>query len=305
MYAPNPIGGQLMIGPFFRSELPEVLAPLYYADFLPPGEPGYEGQFFVALTEIRDQAGYEWFPTDDVGTTTANGVAQVRRALNGMAVAGLFTHEYYLEVIPPATWETILGNITGALAGYAPEYVTVDYAVQYARAMVTSNILSSLYEVGTGQLQTTLSGAADLATRFYVFTETGGVIQSAFVAVPAFAGSVQVNSLPGAPPPPTPTGPTPTPTASNTPSATRTATNTATRTNTATATASPTWTPTATATATPAGEITNTATHTATWTSTPMSSPTATWTNTPAATRETPITDNFRLYLPAVYSGGP
>ncbi|MBL8055799.1 MAG: hypothetical protein JNK29_03830 [Anaerolineales bacterium] len=242
-YNPNPIGGQVQAGPFFETETPTVLAPFYYGDFLP----GTSNQIFVALTEIRDQNGYEWFPTADVASTTANGLAQVRRALNGMGVGVLFTHEYYFS-FPLTTWDTVLGNIVAGLTGYQPEYVTLDYAAQYVRATVTSNISGSVYDPGTGQLQTTLTGAADLATRFYVFTGSGDAIQSAFVGVPAFTGSVSVTSVPGATPTPTATGPTPTatntPTASNTPTATATGLPaTATWTPTATATTGPTATP--------------------------------------------------------------
>ena len=123
------------------------------------------------------------------------------------------THEYYIQRLSPSNWNAIISGVTSGIASYHPEYVTMDYAAQYVRAMRTSNIASSVYNPVAQQLSTTLTGTTDLPTRFYVFTESGGAIQSAFVNVPTFSNSVVVNhSLQ----PPTPTatatpGPSPTP----------------------------------------------------------------------------------------------
>ena len=54
-------------------------------------------------------------------------------------------------------------QVSSGIAGYNPQYVTMDYAAQYVRALYTSNIASSIYDPNTGNLQTVLSGKADMA----------------------------------------------------------------------------------------------------------------------------------------------
>jgi hypothetical protein len=311
-YNPSPTGGRLLIGPYNRFEVSDS-APIYYADFLPS-----DNVFSVVFTEIRDLGGYEWFPSNDVSQSVTRGVAQLKRALDSMALPTLFTHEYYLESITPANWNAILQGVTQGVAAYQPEYVTLDYAAQYVRATFTSAIASSLFDAAANRLDTTLTGSADLPTRFFLFTEPAGVIQHTFVNVPAFAGSVLVSTSLATPTPgpsPTPSAtptPSPSPTVTNTPAPTGTPSSTPTPTSTATATntPTPTHTPTSThtATATPTVTSTSTATHTATATNTPTAtntitaSPTTTATSTPTGTPGVPG-DERRVYLPLISQG--
>jgi len=185
-------------GPFFQYQTAcasaDCSAPLYFADYLTvPGHPEFNGQFFNVLTEIRDVTGYEWYPDNNVSATRDKGVAWLKRALDGMALATLMTHEPYILYITNSNWEAIMAGLTAGLAAYQPEFVTIDYAAQYVRAMKTSNIASSVYDPLAQQVSTTLSGATDLPTRFYLFTESGGTIQRTFVNVPTFSNNAVVN----------------------------------------------------------------------------------------------------------------
>jgi hypothetical protein len=189
---------RLMMGPFNRYETAcnsECSAPIYYADYLNiPGHPELNGQFFNLITEFRDITGYEWAPDNNVGPTITRGVTWLKRALDGMDLATLMTHENnYIQWISPSNWNAIMAGITSGVASYQPEYVTIDYAAQYVRAMHTSNISNSVYNPVAQQLSTTLTGTTDLPTRFYLFTESGGTIHSNFVNVPTFSNNVVVN----------------------------------------------------------------------------------------------------------------
>ncbi len=223
-------GSRLMMGPFNRYETTcssDCNAPYYYADYLTvPGHPEFDGQFFNLVTEIRDITGYEWYPGNDVNTTINNGVAQLKRALNGMELATLFTHEYYIQSISSSNWTTILSNVISGVGSYNPEYVTLDYAAQYIRAKHNSKLISSIYDPQAQLLSTTLTGSTDIATRFYLFTESGGAIQHTFVSVPVFSGNVVVNHPLQGPTPTSTSTPGPSPTPTNTPTVTPTPTNT-------------------------------------------------------------------------------
>jgi hypothetical protein len=213
----------LLNGPYCKYDVPCVFgqSPVYYADFLTiPGHPEFNGEFFNVVTEIRDLGGYEWAPTNDVPATVNRGVAQLKRAFNGMNLATLFTHEYFIQPITPANWNSILQGVTAGIAANNPIYVTMDYAAQYVRAMNTSAIASSIYNPGTSNLQTVFSGNSDLAAKFYLFTDQGNGIQSTQVDVPAFTGSTTVNYNVQNPPP------TATATVTNTPGPGPTATRT-------------------------------------------------------------------------------
>jgi hypothetical protein len=167
--------------------------PLYYADFLTvPGHPEFDGEFFNCITEIRDDAGYEWYPDNDVQGSIGRGTRQTKRALDSMALPTLFTHGYYVDSITSENWRAILQGITANLAPYNPIYVTLDYACQYLRAMHTSDIVSSSYDPNTRQMSITLDGETDLPTMFYLFTEQGDDILSVMVDVPVFSGSTEV-----------------------------------------------------------------------------------------------------------------
>jgi hypothetical protein len=202
--------------------------PLYYADYLTiPGHPEYNGRFFNVLTEIRGAPEYEWAPDSNVSSTVARGVNQLRRALTGMDLATLFTHEHYINSISSSDWSAIMSGLTAGLAPYQPEYVTMDYAAQYVRAIHNSNISTSVYNPANSTLETTLTGTTDTGTRFYLFTENNGQIQRNAVYVPVFSGQTMVSTNVQAPPPlptstpttaptVTPTGLVPTPTSTST-----------------------------------------------------------------------------------------
>jgi hypothetical protein len=175
--------------------------PVYYADYMSiPNHPELDGEFFNCVTEIRDDAGYEWYPNlNDVEGTIGRGTRQSIRALDAMALATLFTHGYYVSgnwgSTAPANWRAILQGITDNLAPYDPIYVTLDHACQYIRATYDSNISSATYDSATRLLTTDLSGTADMETMFYVFIDGESHI---LVDVPAFDGTNTVNyTLPG------------------------------------------------------------------------------------------------------------
>ncbi len=195
----------LIGGPYRLYETPQpgqVNWPLWYADFLSvPGHPELNGRFFNCYVEVRDDSSCnEWCPANnDVAGSIGRGTRQVKRALDSMAMGQLYTHEWYLIPIPQSSnqtpissnnWSAILQGITNNLGPYTPNYVTMDYACQYVRAMRTSRLLTSAYDPVAGQTTVTLSGNADLDTSVYVFVGTDNAISSSFGAVPAFSGSV-------------------------------------------------------------------------------------------------------------------
>lgn len=254
---PNQLGMPLpsarpLQGPFARYETPcdsMCGASLYYADFVDvPGHPEFSGKFFNLLFEARDINSYEWAPDSNLVDTPARGVAMLKRGLDGMMVASLFTHEMYITQIPASAWNSIFAQMASALNGYdgtGVQYVTMDYAAQYARAMVTSWVSSSEYAPGGGTLQTVLSGKTDLPTQFYVFRENAGQIEKVAVAVPVFQGSTTVNFDLGSLSTPVPTAvstntPTPTSATTATPTATPNGLSTATATTLPTSTPNPT-----------------------------------------------------------------
>jgi hypothetical protein len=107
----------LKAGPFRLFEEPGASAfikelraqhPVYYADFIRYGE----RQLFNCVTEIRDDAGYEWAPDNDVQASTGRGIRQLKRALNSMAPAVLFTHETdFIYKIKPENWDLELKGV--------------------------------------------------------------------------------------------------------------------------------------------------------------------------------------------------
>jgi hypothetical protein len=109
-----------------------------------------------------------------------------------MAVPTLFAHQYNMVNITNANWRAIMQGIASNIASYQPQYVTMDYACQYARAMYTSSISGSVYDSTQQQVTTTLAGATDLPTKFYLFVDNAGQIQQQLISVPTFTGSTQV-----------------------------------------------------------------------------------------------------------------
>lgn len=194
----DPPGGTpwLVAGPYRRYEEPRLATetrwPLYYADFLPvPGCPSFDRRFFNVLTEIRDNAGYEWAPDNDVSGTVERGVTQLRRALDSMALATLFTHESdYVHRIRPDNWEAALAKITAQIADYNPLYVTLDEACRYVRVLCTSRLESSVWDPELRQLRVTLTGQTDVPMQLGLFLNEGLV--PVWVEAPSFEGRVTV-----------------------------------------------------------------------------------------------------------------
>ncbi len=166
--------------------------PLFYADFLPvPDCPSYSRRLYNAITEVRDNTGYEWAPDNDVPGTVERGLVQLRRALDSMALATLFTHENdYIQHIRPENWEPALAGITAGIASYDPLYVTMDEACQYSRALHTSRVESSHWDPKTRCLSTTLVGRADMPTRIGLFRDEE--LSPLWIEVPAFEDRVVV-----------------------------------------------------------------------------------------------------------------
>ena len=145
------------------------------------------------MTEIRDDNGYEWYPDNgDINGTVDRGTRHLTRALNNFALATLFTHEPFILDITSDNWRLTLQRITANIADYHPEYVTMDYACQYVRAIYNSNISAAVYDPVSRVLTTTLTGKTDLPTRFYLFSDQLGEIQQSEATVPTFSGSTQV-----------------------------------------------------------------------------------------------------------------
>ena len=179
-------------GPFRRYEEPGTGAivstrrgrrPLYYADFVNLG--GY--QFFNCISEVGDVAGYEWTPDNDVAKTVRNGVRQLRRELDSMALAVLFTHETdRIYRIRPDAWAQEIAGVVAGIADYDPIYVTADDGVRYVRATRTSRLESCQASADGREVTATLAGCADVPTHFQLFTEERGEISRTLVPVPVF-----------------------------------------------------------------------------------------------------------------------
>jgi hypothetical protein len=195
----------IMAGPYRLFETPQSasdLNPTFYADFLTiPGHPELAGQFFLCFTIIADDASCgEWCPDNDVPGATGRGTRQLKRALDGMALATLFTHEWFIHptsccgstTITTNNWRTILQGITNNLAAYRPVYVTLDYACQYVRATRTARVTGSEFDRDTGVIDLTMSGSADIPIQVRIFLGEDSGITSLPGTVPSFSGSATV-----------------------------------------------------------------------------------------------------------------
>lgn len=172
----------------------------YYADYMTiPGHPEYNGEFFNCVTEIRDVTGYEWLGNGrtSVAVATADGIEWLKRPLDSMTLATLFSHENsFISVINQADLDSIMQGITAGIASYDPMYVSMDYACQYLRAIHDSNISNGQYDSDLKQITTNFSGNTDMPTKFYIFYEDAGEIKDYLIDVPT--GSTQVVfTLPG------------------------------------------------------------------------------------------------------------
>ena len=158
-------------------------APFFYADSV-----NWNGNdFFICLTEIGDDAGYEWAPhVVSVDVAIARGVRQLRRALNSMVLPVLFTHEYYLDKTAEE-WREILGEITSAVASYNPEYKSTDDALRYVRAK--KNIRINDAREDNGLISISCTGVNEMQTSCYLFTESDNQITHRLISLPRVTSS--------------------------------------------------------------------------------------------------------------------
>ncbi len=175
----------------------------YYADYMTiPGHAELDNKFFNCISEIRDVTGYEWLANDRTSVTQSaeDGTAWLKRALDSLSLATLFSHEYTFQgIMPRADWNASLQAITRNIASYNPRYVSMDYACQYLRAIHNSNLTGGTYDAGARQIMANFSGTTDITTKIYVFTDQEGVILQSPLDVPVLDGSDPVVSytLPG------------------------------------------------------------------------------------------------------------
>jgi hypothetical protein len=182
----------LRLGPFRRHEQPGTCLfeptlrgdrPVYYADFANFGG----RRLFNCVTEIRDDAGYEWAPDSQVSASVGRGVRQLRRALDSMALAVLFTHETdFIHRIPPAAWDEQLAQIATGISSYRPRFVTLDEGARIVRATKTGRLTS------LDAARVSLNGTADVATTVTVFDANDEALDGRLVDVPAFEDRVDV-----------------------------------------------------------------------------------------------------------------
>jgi len=179
-------------GPFRRYGKPGTAAfdpallgtrPAYYADFIRIGG----RRLFNCLTEIRDVAGYEWSPDNDVAASAERGLRILNRALDSMAPAVLLTHETdHIWKIRPNNWEKTLRRLTCGLRKRPFRMATLEEAARFVRATRTSRLASCRYEPGRREVTARLAGRADTATTFCLFTGAGGSVHMELVEIPPF-----------------------------------------------------------------------------------------------------------------------
>jgi hypothetical protein len=171
------------------SSLEDPSRPVYYGGYV-----NFNGiNFFNCVSEIRDDAGYEWSPQPNVNRAIGNGIRQLRRSFNSMVLATLFSHEFYLNWMGEQDWRDILQTITTSVEGYSPLYnVSLDDAITYIRAR--NNIrITNVNETQQG-IQISYKGINDLNTKCYKFTEGQNGITYEFIDLPQINGNGIVNS---------------------------------------------------------------------------------------------------------------
>jgi hypothetical protein len=140
----------------------DLVRPVFYADYMNiPGHADFANQFFNCVTEYRDIDNYEWHPGPDVQWSIDTGVAWLRRSLDSMELATLFTHEYDLDDINNTEWGLMMQGISQGISGYNPLYVSMDYACQYLRATHNSQITAGSYSASGNAVTTDFSGTMD------------------------------------------------------------------------------------------------------------------------------------------------
>ena len=140
--------------------------PIAFADYLTvQGHPELDSTFFNVITEIRDNAGYEWYPTDNVSTNISKGVAQLKRALDNRAVGTYVpAREYSIESISASTWQQSFEGIRSGIAGYQPVHDDGCCGGLRRKALHDSLITDAVYD-GSGAAQLAMSGTASSEPR--------------------------------------------------------------------------------------------------------------------------------------------
>lgn len=165
------------------------LKAVYYSDFV--NISGHS--FFNSLTEIRDDAGYEWAPDNQTETSAARGVRQLKRALSSMALAVLFTHETdFIYKIKPESWELQLQIISDGIKLYNPIMLTMDDALKIVRAHKTSSLKSSEIQKDGKRIKIELAGKSDTESYAWIFNETGGLVSQKLIKISPFSGSISI-----------------------------------------------------------------------------------------------------------------
>jgi hypothetical protein len=163
--------------------------PVYYADFVELAG----RRMFNCLTEIRDVAGYEWRPDNDITGSIDRGVRQLNRAIDSMALAVLFTHETdHIWKIEPENFRGGLAGVANGIANRNPIQVTMEEGVQYVRATKTSRLESA--RLDGGRVTARFSGRADVPTHFHLFTERKCRIMKKLVPVRPFSGQLAIRA---------------------------------------------------------------------------------------------------------------
>ncbi len=168
-------------------------SPIFHCDYI-----DLDGtSFFNCMTEIRDDGGYEWYPMylpgDNITSTVARGVRHLRRALDGMVLPVLFTHEYFFDEISVSDWTTIMAGVTNGISPYDPIFTTTDFAVQYMRAKKNTTITNVVDNPTSVEIY--YSANNDMNIQCKIFTEANGQITPELIELPQLNGSGIVTDI--------------------------------------------------------------------------------------------------------------
>jgi hypothetical protein len=185
----------LAAGPYRRGTNGPSMAPLAvaYNDVLDRGPSAIGGRLHACVTEIRDEGGYEWYPTPQVSVTTDRGLRQLRRALDSRVIATLFTHGYFVPPIGASRWQTILQTIVAGVDHYAPRQMTMDDACALARGQFTSSIAAATVAATGARIDVELDGHAEVATSISIFTDRGAGVEESLAWLPPFTDRLRTS----------------------------------------------------------------------------------------------------------------
>lgn len=180
-----------MAGPYreVRTGFPGRGNALFYSSYVDWSD----NEFFICLTEIQDDGGYEWYPDerlDSLQLVISRGIRHLRRAINSMVLPTLFTHEDRL-IMSAEVWRGILSEVTSEILDYYPEYdiifKSMDDACQYMRAKVDLKIKNVTTEEGL--IAVSVAGENDIPTKCYIFTEEDDQIHFKMITLPKVTDS--------------------------------------------------------------------------------------------------------------------